>query len=181
MNIISEQQRLETYRSIPEDIRNLYVSDSFVEYIDNLILLFGITKPYKEVGDIVADTILGFYKIADMPKLFQQKLGVSADVSQRMTSQLIEFLSPVVKREEGASKLQNESKATLIQTFATPSTPVVSADENPESQIAHVTPIRTMQSDITRIHGYGAYRQQEGKVDEDATISSSQEDLLGQK
>jgi hypothetical protein len=179
MNLITEQQRLETYRNAPEDIREIYVSDNFVEHIDRLILLFEITKPYKEVSEIIGDTILGFYKISDMPRLFQQKLDVSADVSQRMTSQLIEFLAPVVKREEEASKLQAESKATLIQTFATPQLQQDAEKVTPQSH-TQVAPLRTMEGDITRIHGYGAVQTPENASNE-TPVTSSQEQLLSKE
>lgn len=181
MKLITEQQRVELYRNSPEDIRELYTSETLIDDIDHLIELFKITKPYKEVSEIISDTILGFYKIADMPRLFQQKLDVTPEVAQKMTAQLIEFLSPVVEREEATSKEVAESKATLIQTFANPQP---KEEREVSSQpYTYVTPLRTMEADMTRVHGYGAYVQQRDGVptEEGETISSSQDDLLGQK
>ena len=182
MKPITDQQRLEIYRNAPEEIREIYVSDQLIEHIDHLILLFEITNPYKDVSDIVADTILGFYKIADMPKLFQQKLDVSADVSQKMTSQLIEFLSVVVKREQEEATSKKESVATLTQTFATPAVPIQATPEVPKPPVAHITQMRTMQTDLNRIHGYGAYQQsKDGMQKEETVATSSQDELLGKK
>lgn len=182
MNVITEQQRVETYRNTSAEIREMYVGDQLIEHIDHLILLFEITNPYKEVSEIIGDTILGFYKIADMPKLFQQKLGVSADVSQKMTSELIEFLSAVVKREQEEATVKKESLATLTQTFATPAVPIQATAEVPKPPVEHITQMRTMQSDLNRIHGYGAYQQSREAIQKEETVAtSSQEELLDKK
>ncbi len=157
MKPITEQQRLETYRNSSEDIREIFISENLVEQIEKLMLLFEINVTYKEVSEVIYDTILGFYKISDMPRLFQQKLGVTPDIGQKMTAQLIEFLSPVVQREEVASKEVAESKVTLMQTFANPQPTA----ERAASTVPHtyVTPLRTMEGDMTRIHGYGARQE----------------------
>lgn len=178
----TNEEKVERYRNANESIKELYTNEVLSEHIDRLILLFEIINPYKEVSEIIGDTILGFYKIADMPKLFQQKLGVSADISQRMTSQLIEFLSPVVKREQEEATAKKESLATLTQTFAAPTVPTQAIPEVPKPPVAHITQMRTMQTDLNRIHGYGAYQQNRDDAQkEETTTTSSQDELLGKK
>ncbi len=157
MGTIQEQQRVEAYRNASEDVRALYVSDALTEQVDKLYTLFGITEPFKVLSDIVGDTILGFTKITDMPRLFQTKLKVSADESQRITSQLIELLAPVVQREEEASKVKKEDLTKLADTFSKPEG--LKNSPTPNAQYADVVePIRTMSGDMNRVHGYGAYR-----------------------
>ena len=151
-------ERDERYKSLNEILQLLYGSPESGAFMYKTFIQFGLSEEiYNEYAMIIGDTILGFYKISDMPRLFQQKLEVSADVSQKMTSQLIEFLAPVVAREEEASKQQAESKATLIETFANPQ-PTTERETSLEPH-TFVTPLRTMEGDITRIHGYGAGQQ----------------------
>jgi len=174
----TEQQRIETYRNAPEAIRELYVSEALTQHIDKLIETYKITLPFKDVSEIIGDTILGFYKISDLSRLFQEKLGLDTGQSQRMTSELIEFLSPVVQRE--ATNPKKESMASLIETFSKPA-PIIAASEPVVEQQEDVAPLRTMQKDMNRIHGYGAYNdalaQQETEL-QDSSVSSSQEGIL---
>ncbi len=173
-----EEKRIETYRNAPEAIRALYVSNELTQLIDKVHLTFRITHPFKTLSEIVGDTILGFNKIADMPRLFQQKLGVSADESQRMTSQLIEILAPVVTREEAETSVKKEELSKLKETFAQPEG--IAAKQNDgqaQAQTDEVEPIRTMAQDMHRVHGYGAYRAQEGDDGSETAAQSSQEEI----
>lgn len=156
MNLITEQNRVDVYRNAPEKIRELYTSDSLTNRVDTLYASFGVTEPFRSMSEIVGDTVLGFYKISDMPRLFQQKLGVSADESQRITSLLIESLSPVIAREEEQIKTKKGELTALADTFAKPNAERL---ENPDVQMHtdNVEPLRTMEGDMNRIHGYGAY------------------------
>lgn len=175
-----EEKRIETYRNAPEAIRELYVSDELTQLIDKVHLTFRITHPFKMLSEIVGDTILGFNKIADMPRLFQQKLGVSADESQRMTSQLIEILGPVVTREEAETSVKKEELSKLKEVFAQPEGIVTRQNDDQarvQTQTDEVEPIRTMAQDMHRVHGYGAYRAQEGEEGSETIAQSSQEEI----
>ncbi len=179
MNSVTEQHRVEAYRNAPEAVRDLYVSDTLVEYIDRLILLFGITMPYRAVSEIVGDYILGFYKDSDLSDLCQAKLALSVTDAERMTAELIQFLTPKIQQEAIVSTKKQEL-AQLAEQFARPrvATPVV--DEAVENTTENVTPLRTMQGDMNRIHGYGAYNEALERG-EDATQAhvSKQGDILG--
>jgi hypothetical protein len=158
MNPVTEQNRIEAYRNSPENIRELYASDNLSREVDLLHAQFEIAQPFRSLSEIIGDTILGFYKISDLPRLFQQKLSVSADQSQRMTSKLIDILGPVVQREEKEGNTKKEALSKLTQTFAKPEGLGVA----PATQYEDVVePIRTMSGDMNRVHGYGAYRAQD--------------------
>jgi hypothetical protein len=101
-------------------------------------------------------------------------MGVSADESQRITSKLIDFLSPVVRREEEEAQNKKEELNKLAQTFAKPAAPAQPAPV--EEYQGGVEPIRTMEQDMNRVHGYGAYREQQEQQEE--KVVSSQDDLL---
>ncbi len=177
------QERDERFKDLDEECKTLYGAPEGGAFMYTTFQQFQLTEEiYTEYAQIIGDTILGFYKIADMPKLFQQKLGVSADVSQKMTSELIEFLSAVVKREQEEATVKKESLATLTQTFATPAVPIQATAEVPKPPVEHITQMRTMQSDLNRIHGYGAYQQSREAIQKEETVAtSSQEELLDKK
>lgn len=162
-------ERDKRYKSCDEVFQKLYGAPESGALMYEIFQQFQLSEDiYLEYAEIIGDTILGFYKIADMPRLFQQKLGVTPEVAQKMTAELIEFLSPVVQREESVSTEAAESKATLMQTFANPQPTA----ERVVSTIPHtyVTPLRTMEGDMTRIHGYGA-----GQEAQDTEVKNSDE------
>lgn len=180
MNPITEENRIEKYRTAAAEIRALYVSENLTKIVGSIYDKYAFTQPFKILSDIVGDTILGFTKISDMPRLFQQKLGVSADESQRMVSQLIEILGPVVEREATEASAKKEEMGKLADTFAKPeglTTPLSGA--TPVVEV--VEPIRTMAQDMNRVHGYGAYREEEDKKESTESIASSQTEIIPKK
>jgi hypothetical protein len=171
--MLNKQQRIDAFEKSSQQIQNLYVSMELTYLLKKLSEQIQ-TEKQGDFIDCVGDTILGFYMISDMPRLFQQKLNLSADDSQRMTSKLIEILSPVVRREEEAAQNKKEELNKLAQTFAKPAAPAQPAPV--EEYQGGVEPIRTMEQDMNRVHGYGAYREQQEQQEE--KVVSSQDDLL---
>jgi hypothetical protein len=171
--MLNKQQRIDAFEKSSPQIQNLYVSMELTYLLKKLSEQIQ-TEKQGDFIDCVGDTILGFYTISDMPRLFQQKLNLSADDSQRMTSKLIEILSPVVRREEEAAQNKKEELNKLAQTFAKPAAPAQPAPV--EEYQGGVEPIRTMEQDMNRVHGYGAYREQQEQQEE--KVVSSQDDLL---
>lgn len=174
--MLNKQQRIDAFQKSSSQIQNLYVSMELTYLLKKMSEQIGVEKE-GEFVDCVGDTILGFYKISDLPRLFQQKLNVSADESQRMTSKLIEILTPVVKREEEEAKIKKDELRTLAQTFTKSSTTAETAIPA-EQYTPGVEPIRTMEQDMNRVHGYGAYREQQEQEEGEEKIVSSQDDLL---
>lgn len=169
----TDEIRLQTYRSASEDLRDLYASEGLVKKIDYLIEKFSVLSPYKKVADVVGDTILGFYKLHEMPQLFVQKLGVSNETAQKMTTELGEFIGPVLKREEELTESKKTDLQKLAESFAeksrianqkkTQDVAINTTDAGtkppyvPLTEAEKVQPMRTMEGDTNRIHGYGAY------------------------
>jgi hypothetical protein len=154
--MFTPDQRYQKFKDAPEKIQALYDSNATAAFLHSVMQ--GYVADTKEGIEIIGDCIIGLYKIADLPRIFQQKLKVSADESQRITSQLIEFLAPVVHREEEEGNVKKEEISKLTQTFAKPeglaTAPVAQYEDV-------VEPIRTMSGDMNRVHGYGAYRAQD--------------------
>lgn len=149
-------ERMQRYATLSENLQNLYSAPESGQFMHQIFQRFGCDEAnYLTYAEVVGDTILGINRITDMPRLFQQKLGLSADEAQRMTSQLIDFLEPVVRREEQEATMKKEEMAALAQTFATPEN--LSKTQTQQTPLENVEPIRTMEQDIHRVHGYGAY------------------------
>lgn len=195
MRPISEHQRVETYRNAPDNVRDLYVSEQITEQLDILHTSFKIPVTFREFSTVIGDGILGFYKISDIPKVLQEKFGLTQETSKNIVSQLSNLLEPILHpddtaqltqktdlqrlAEQFAEKSRLAQTATLTQTQASPeiSNPEPTATKPEETAHENVQPLRTMQGDINRIHGYGAYNEaleKEGKMH-----SSTQDTTLG--
>lgn len=181
MTQISEQKRIETYRKSSKKIRALYVSDELGEIISNSKNILLPNIPIRSAVEIVGDTILGFHKTTELPKLFQEKLMIGADQAQRMTADLLEFLSPVIEREQAESNAKKEDIAQLAEVLETSSkkpSPEEKPKEAPKTS-ENIQPLRTMEADMNRIYGYGAYRDQNPlPADQTQTVVSNQDDIL---
>jgi hypothetical protein len=180
MNSITEHQRLLAYRNAPEDVRDVYASDKLIEHIDRLIMLFEIKMPYRAVSEIVGDYILGFYKESDLPLLCQEKFALDANQSERIALEIQNFLSLSLNVETKGTLTKKQELAQLAEQFAKPRVATPAVEEAVENTAENVTPLRTMQGDMNRIHGYGAYNEALERG-EDATQAhvSSQGDILG--
>jgi hypothetical protein len=171
-----DQERIEKISALDETFQELYGAPESGALMYEIFQKFKLTEDvYQRYAEIIGDVILGLHKTTDMPRLFQQKLGVSADESQKITSELLEFLSPVVAREAKEASTKKEELGKLQETFSQPSAPLPPDIGHTEN----VKQIRTMGGDINRIHGYGAYREE--NPDDEATVISSQEDILSKE
>ncbi len=188
--IVTEQERIEKIRSSTEEVKELYSSDELVSKIELVIGRFSITKPFRTIGEIVGDTILGFYKLHEMPELFVSELGVTKEIAQKMTSELVEFLDPVLKREEELAEHKKTDLQKLAESFAEksrraqertqdstqpPSAPLSDTEEAVPEVHEKLEPMRTMKGDIGRIHGYGAYYE---ALEKGEIVHSSEQDTI---
>lgn len=181
--VITKQDRAAAYEIISDALRRIYESPEAGAHYYAAFLKSGLPETdYKSYITLIGDTILGFYTIANMAQLFQTELGLGADQAQRLTSDLLEFLGPVVEREEeqaNAKKQQGLDLAAQIEATHTQRTP----EQTPSEEITNVAPKPTI-GNPDRIHGYGAYREQyrygEEPEKSDVIKTASQEDLLRQ-
>lgn len=157
MVTITEENRRKRFRAADEPIRELYGDIQLGEKLTELRMHFVPNTDKKTFIDCVGDTILGFYKTGELPRILQEQSDVSADDSQRIVSELIEFLSPVIERENKQKKDLTELADTIQKRGTETATQTQTTNDASEG----VQPVRTMQRDINRIHGYGAQPQNE--------------------
>lgn len=155
-----ELERMERYQNLSEGLQRLYGSSESGRVLYDIFQSYRLSEElYPFYIEIVGDTILGYYRLAEIPRLLQQKLKLSADEAQRVTSKLIDFLSPVVRKEEEDRKAKTTQYQDLAQKFAG------TKSEDATADIEKVEPLRTMESDMHRVHGYGAYNEQRAQTD----------------
>ena len=151
-----ELERNQKYQALSETLQRLYASPQSGARLFEIFQNFKLPEEqYPTYVEIVGDTILGYFKLSDIPRLLQQRLKLSADESQRITATLIDFLSPVVRREEEDRKAKVSEFQSLAEKVAGAKTPIET------EPIEKVEPLRTMETDMHKVHGYGAYVEQQ--------------------
>jgi len=197
-------KRIDTYKTLSPELQELYASEETAILYDQLEGRYGIKNKIAFI-DSIGDTILGFYSVSELPTVLQTEVGLTQEQAQRIVSDLTEFLSPVLEREQqttsGAPKsaptpaapanpraVSETAMPDPAETEMTPSQTVVATEmelptNNTESDVHEVVPMRTMQGDMNRIHGYGAYRdlQPASDTDEAPSIKSEQTDVLASR
>lgn len=105
---------------------------------------------------VTGDVILGFNKIADLPRLLQEQVGLSREAALNLTKDLTDAWGPIVEREAKEAEAKKSSVGELANKIAAiePTKPTPEDAEAPEP--TPVTPIRTMNLDAAKVHGYGA-------------------------
>lgn len=216
-----EQQREKALSVLESPYLELYSSSRASKLNRLLITKYHIAENSIDTFlNITGDTILGIESINSIPEKLQTELDMSADESQRVMSDLSDFLSPVIQRERtagepdrsGLQELQQNFKSLREEALQAPkenqvpettppenlpvATPADTAPNQPPTiHVAPaatkssytVEPMRTMVSDVTRIHGYGAYRDLfpdeagEQTHKEEVIKASPQEALLEQR
>ncbi len=202
---MDNSQRIATYQTLPEKVKELYGSVQLGEKILSYTEAFNIADQTK-LSHCIGDTILGFYQTKDLPALLVQEVGVGADIANRIVADLSELLSPVLEREAALLNPKLGAMKELHQQFqkaggdgtsaataygyasvpqAQPEVAVAPEQVAPQAETApvpepthNVTPMRTMSADMNRIHGYGAYRQVNPQAGEDGVVRAAPQDEL---
>ena len=125
---------------------------------------------YVAYGTIIGDTILGFYSVSDLAQHLSTDGGFTPAQAEGLAADLADFLAPLI-----------DDPAPSLQPVPTPAgvPEIVEAEPAAAEQTAipAVTPLRTMATDMQKVHGYGALY---GTTDDgEAVHSSSQDTTLG--
>jgi len=178
METITQEIREEAHRNASSKIQKLYCGETNGHVMYDVYRKYLNNGKYIIYGTLIGDTILGFHKTNDLPRLFQTDLQINADMAQRILSDLAEFLSPVLERETAQTQQQKEGRVNLATNIEHAHKERVPADP---VQTHDIEPMHTMESDGNRVHGYGAYREKHRYGEEpDKIVQSSQDDILKQ-
>lgn len=196
-----EQRYQKLDNEVSEVIAELYSSDVLTQHIDTITQTYTIEN-IPALVHTLGDTILGFYQTKELPELLQKEIGLSADDALKVVSDLTELFTPVLAREE-AEMTQKQTDLKELEETLTPTEPIIAQTQpikdTPSNKLptkaevvapAPHTPVqgmRTMEGDMGRVHGYGAYRaefpdEKKGAEHKEEVIrSASQDDLLTEK
>jgi len=125
-------------------------------FVDNIQEVLNIQRPTAEA--IGADINSSIFSLFD--DFFELARSSEEKLSREENSLLLE--TSVSKKEE----LRN-----LAQTFGQPSTERLEKP-NVETLTGNVEPLRTMEGDMNRIHGYGAFRETQPTQVVEAEVTS---------
>ena len=196
---MTPEQRITTYLTLPSVLQERYSSDATSDLNQAMADKYQLDNDqFHKYMDVVGDTILGAHKITELPQLLQSEVGLTAEIATQIANDLQDFLQPVKDREAGklppdepAVEDEAETEAEINdETTTVPAAPMAEAgaptdeaeptETTPSEVDLHaVQPMRTMGDDVSRVHGYGAYRTLFPEVPGTETVTaSSQDDLL---
>lgn len=191
--MITNEERIEKLNQLPEPLVDLYGSLTLARALSVIRKKYNLSDAGYDIADATGDTILGFYPTKNLPTLLQQEAGIAADTAQRIVADLVEILSPVLEHEAalinpklGAMKELHQqfqqAGGTSVAPTVVEETPIAPAAPTevaaPLEPIHNVTPMRTMAADMTRVHGYGAYRQVNPQPGENGVVRAAPQDEL---
>lgn len=185
------RKRLE---ALPSSIRELFVFDTVGVVISDVTKMFSLSDDQAEALRIEVGLVLCLFETRDdLGERIANNLQVDSERANAIKQYLDENLFIMVEEVLDFADdqwLEGEIELLKNRTVETPTVlPPVDLEEikeepptNPESQPL-VKPLRTFADDIdiSRAHGYGAFRSGENlpKPDEDETIHrSNQDDII---
>lgn len=111
--------------------------------------------------------------------------GIHHDVSEDLFSLVQDIIDTVAKAKREiqttltgidlGKRMEKRDDLTRLQEAFTQQTPLAPKTDTNEDALSSVQPIRTMEQDMSKVHGYGAYREME--AEQQQTISSQDEIL----
>lgn len=155
--IIDDKKRDEAYRKLTsQTIKDLYRLPESGEQMFAIFNRHSLPESkYRKYAEIVGDAILGFFSPDTLSTRFVSDLLIEKQIADILQSDLINFLNPLINQNSVAAKSKK--------------------------QLSAVEPLRTMETDARKIHGYGAYRTAnptETDADEEVIQMSSQDNTL---
>jgi hypothetical protein len=182
---ISNNERVERYRKSADNVREYYIGEDLIRNTDLLIEKFLITQPYQIISEIIGDTLLGFFKLEQLSELFVERLGISLETAHEIAEDAEKFIAPVLSAQEQDAQNKKTDLQRLAEQFAQKGARASSSEKAPTEtshvvtqEIEKIQPLRTMEGDINRIHGYGAYNEMLERGTEADVHTSDQDDML---
>lgn len=177
---------------LPEELIDLITDGTLDAVVYKLEQKFALTE---EQGKLLENEIILVLALFFGPETFvenvKESLGVDQAIAEAINAEVREDIFELVadifetvakaRREMreavGETNLlkkmeKREDLTKLAETLAQPRT----QDQAAPLSVEDIVPIRTMEQDMERVHGYGAYREK--LEQEEAEVVSSQDDLL---
>jgi hypothetical protein len=152
----TNETRLDRYLKSPEQVQDLYSSPELGSTLSQVAETVGIADPstYSSFALLIGDFILGFYPTSELDTKLQTELGITPPISRQIIAGL-QAIVLAINSLSGKTTPAAQAPEMPLENANTSEMPVSEAANTPRLE-----PLRTMQSDANRIHGYGAYRRQ---------------------
>lgn len=138
MEYITNEERNAAVTTKNAKIQSLYTSEESGRILRKVFESHSLPPAqYPIYATTIGDAILGFFPFTELADKLAKHLEVGSDKAQSILKDLENFLSPVA---ETASELNK----------------AVDANEVAEPEVISVEPLRTMERDMKKAHGYGA-------------------------
>lgn len=171
----------ELYKKAPLHIRELYAGEDTGELLWQTATKVGINggKVYREFAMTIGDVILGSQDKSSLPRTLKDRVNLS-EVQIKV---VIESIKSLLDKLPGVISPENLPAYVIENTLlgADQHTETTGATSAPD--MLKVKPLRTFAEDveISRAHGYGAFRSPSNTRDSQEPIHrSSQDDIIGQ-
>lgn len=177
---------LEAYQNASSDVRELFDSEKIGVFAERLIQEYGIeSRNQREMVALISELFLSLQNTDDVINYFIDTYEIPSSEVKTFSGEIKEFLgnpgrvSPEKRASEeqgknnGAEKIRLEADQTSpqpenaqeqteqpVETPPPKQTPT-QVGESTDADPSNIAPLRTMESDAERIHGYGAYRNKQ--------------------
>lgn len=140
--MITQQERQNKLKETSKENRYLYGSLELAKHIKKVREKYSIPESPIFVH-LIGDTILGFHILEELPHLLSEQMNIDESRASSIASEFVEILSSTFTNSTQNKGVENSLSSARIENAEDPT----------------VQPLRTMEGDMDKIHGYGAYRK----------------------
>lgn len=143
------------YTNAPLDVQKLIDSDAIPNFIENLIEQYRIEGSKKRIlVSQLSDVVLSLITVEDFIERIEKESSISLEIRSELQNAIKIFLSnPYEYKNSNASQTVSPQHIELGELPKAKEAVQLSSQD-----VETIPPLRTMQRDAERIHGYGAYR-----------------------
>lgn len=183
-------QMLERYKDLPKEITDLFEYGTVEVIIDTVVKEYALKETQKNALLMEIEMVLYMFLTRDgFENRIQESLEVptetAVDIAYRVENELFIIVDPILSHFEqelkNLSELEVVSNTTPLHEILEPATTSPEI-QKPADTLPGLRPIRTFTEDVnlSRAHGYGAFRSNETETSTEEDVHrSSQDDIIG--
>lgn len=171
------------YRQLPDVLKAVYSSDKTTDFQLDMLTRYKIPINKRDAYlDLTYDTMLGLSPFDQLRKKLIIKEIVPEVNADACVRDIKNYIQPLLdywaagQKEQGTD--QNIAEKSESQRLAETEAPTRITDNEPEQT---VQPLRTMEGDLKRIHGYGSFSELYGSGETEEGLYKSDQDAVVKK
>jgi hypothetical protein len=172
-----QQIRQEKYQYAPLDVADLYGSPDTGELLLKVAAKNSLpNEKFKTFGLTVGDVILGLLPREQLAEKLKTELLIP-DIQAKTIVLDLKSLIEKIPDLNAWTTLKEKDQTRLAQADDS-SEDTSTTNQAPKPDLISVAPFRTMETDVKKIHGYGAFRAQQPRPGEENIYKSEQAKLV---